>query len=96
MPDTVDEGRWKGRADVLSANEEWVLSEVREIVGSIRAGDETADLPALIEGVTRAGASIVSDGDGNGPSRFKRGGISFTLRSIPDGRFEIRFPGENP
>jgi hypothetical protein len=93
-PDT-DAGSWKGRADLLSADEEAVLSEVREIVSCARGDSRTPDFRLLAQQVTGAGASLVNLGR-DGALEFTRGTVRFSLRPVPGGRFEINFPYQDP
>lgn len=89
----INTGLWSGRADLLSSEEERVLSEVRELVRGIREEGKPDDLRALIEGVGRAGGSLAGEGDDLYLCKFS--GTCFSIRSIPEGGFEISFSHED-
>ena len=88
----IDPDHWKGRTDLLSSDEERVLSEVREIVMGMREDGKSADLLSFVEAVGRAGASVADEGDDL--FRCKLSGTCFSLRAMPDGLFEISFSHE--
>jgi hypothetical protein len=88
-PDTATDS-CKGRADLLSADEEAVLAGIREIVRRVRDESGTANLHGLAGRVTDAGATRVDRGR-NGIVEFRRGAVCFFIRSVLSGRFEINF-----
>jgi hypothetical protein len=83
----------KVRIDVLSADEEDVLSDLRDIVTRARTAGHACDLGMLNTEVTTSGASVVGEGEDNGSIHFKRGDVHFLLRPVPGGCFEVSFPG---
>jgi hypothetical protein len=89
-------GTWKGRADVLSSDEERVLSDVREIVRRIRAEGKTVDLASLGQSVGDAGAIPVGFDADAGSREFDLRGIRFFLQPAPGAGVEIHFPAATP
>lgn len=84
-------GQHGGRLDVLSIDEEDVLSKVRLIVSGLRAKDDAIGLEPVRKAVTESGATIVLENPGSGAIELRLGRVRFVLRSVPEG-IEISFP----
>jgi hypothetical protein len=81
-----------GRIDVLSAAEERVLSELRDIVSGARAGARDAGPSTLMSALMLAGASVVSERDAEGLIGLAMRGVRFSLQFRADGAVVVRFP----
>jgi hypothetical protein len=79
--------------DVLTAEEESVLSMVREIVAEGRARGGVAEIGELKKTIARAGATVAGETCESGT--FILRGARFTVRALsdPHGAIELRFLG---
>jgi len=80
-------------ADVLTAEEERVLSMVREMVAEGRARDGAAEIGELKKTIARAGAVVANETCESGT--FILRGARFMVRALsdPQGAIELRFLG---
>jgi hypothetical protein len=76
---------FEGRADVLSAEEEAVLSRMRDFAAGIRGLGLVPDLGRLSQAVTEVGALAVGVDAEHGSIEFELGNVRFSLRSVPEG-----------
>jgi hypothetical protein len=88
--------RLEQRVDVLSTEEENVLSNVRDIVAGMRAMGSMGDLAILSQRLTDAGAFAANERETDGRVGFVLGGVRFLLRTVPHAGFEISFQSPNP
>jgi hypothetical protein len=84
------------RLDILTPDEERLLSDLREFMARIRALGITPDLGLLQKAVLASGASLSAYVGEPGSVLFERGGVLFALRTKPDGGIEIGFPLAKP
>jgi hypothetical protein len=92
----LDRGGGKSRVDILTPEEEKLLSDLREFMARIRALGITPDMGLLQKAVLAAGASVVAVVGEQSSVVFERGGVLFALRTKPDGGIEIGFPLTKP
>jgi hypothetical protein len=75
-----------GTADLLTPDEEGVLSALRDIVAGVRAQGLAPELEGAADRLVSAGAEL-SVGPGEpGPLDFRLRGVRFTLRTSPGPR----------
>jgi hypothetical protein len=86
----------KRRVDVLSADEEGVLAELREVVNGARDEGGTVSPVSLRPRITSRGASVVAAAEEDGTVEFSRAGVRFLLRAVPGGAIEVCFPAALP
>jgi hypothetical protein len=89
-------GRIEARLDILTPEEEKLLSDLREFMARIRALGISPDLALLQKAVLAAGASVSAFVGEPGSVVFERGSVLFALRTKPEGGIEIGFPLTKP
>jgi hypothetical protein len=89
-------GYREGRIDLLSADEEIVLAEMRTLVASVRAAGQRVDPGWIRRALATAGASIVDGAGETGSVQVELRGVQFSLRPIAVDAFEISFPAIEP
>jgi hypothetical protein len=82
----------EARLDILTPEEERLLSDLREFMARIRAVGITPDLGLLQKAVLASGASLSPFVGEPGSVVFERGSVLFALRTKSDGGIEIGFP----
>jgi hypothetical protein len=92
----LERGGTEPRVDILTPDEEKLLSDLREFMARIRSLGISPEMGLLQKAVLAAGASVVAVAGEPGAVVFERGRVLFALRTKPDGGIEIGFPLTKP
>jgi hypothetical protein len=88
-----DPPRLAGRIDVLSVDEEGILSALRDLTAQIGARGQAVDRVLLEQSLSEAGAIALGIAEDGESVQFRFHEVLLSLHGIPRGGVEVSFPG---